>query len=179
MHARMQTRFDAPAGTDPVALNLNNMGKGEVWVNGESIGRYWASFKAPSGQPSQFLYHIPRSFLKSRGNLLVLFEEMGGDPRSITVETISVSRVCAHVAQTYHPSVFSGKNNVPSVRLKCPHGTRISSVDFASFGTPSGNCGNYARGGCHSAASRAVAEKVDYCLIRFLNCLPRYSFTSK
>jgi hypothetical protein len=31
------------------------MGKGEVWVNGESIGRYWVSFKAPSGNPSQSL----------------------------------------------------------------------------------------------------------------------------
>lgn len=51
----LQTRFDAPQGTDPVALNLTNMGKGEVWINGESIGRYWASFKAPSGKPSQSL----------------------------------------------------------------------------------------------------------------------------
>ncbi|KAJ8509607.1 hypothetical protein OPV22_000041 [Ensete ventricosum] len=91
-----KTRFDAPQGTDPVALNLTNMGKGEVWINGESIGRYWASFKAPSGKPSQSLYHVPRSFLKPSNNLLLLFEEMGGDPRSITVDAISVARVCGH-----------------------------------------------------------------------------------
>jgi len=51
----MQTTFDAPSGTDPVALNLASMGKGEAWVNGESIGRYWVSFKTPTGQPSQSL----------------------------------------------------------------------------------------------------------------------------
>ncbi|KAM3305791.1 hypothetical protein P3S67_012659 [Capsicum chacoense] len=30
--------FDAPKGDDPVALNLGSMGKGEAWVNGQSIG---------------------------------------------------------------------------------------------------------------------------------------------
>ncbi|OEL22172.1 Beta-galactosidase 7 [Dichanthelium oligosanthes] len=50
-----QTTFATPAGNDAVALNLAVMGKGEVWINGESIGRYWVSFKAPSGNPSQSL----------------------------------------------------------------------------------------------------------------------------
>jgi len=50
-----QTAFPTPAGNDAVVLNLTGMGKGEVWINGESIGRYWVSFKAPSGNPSQSL----------------------------------------------------------------------------------------------------------------------------
>lgn len=50
-----QATFATPAGNDPVALNLVGMGKGEVWINGDSIGRYWVSFKAPSGNPSQSL----------------------------------------------------------------------------------------------------------------------------
>lgn len=37
----MQTNFDAPAGTDPVALDLSTMGKGQAWVNGHHLGRYW------------------------------------------------------------------------------------------------------------------------------------------
>lgn len=48
-----QTLFDAPAGNDPVALNLGSMGKGEAWVNGQSIGRYWVSFHTSQGRPSQ------------------------------------------------------------------------------------------------------------------------------
>ncbi|CAL4908341.1 unnamed protein product [Urochloa decumbens] len=85
-----KTTFSTPEGNDAVALNLAGMGKGEVWVNEESIGRYWVSFKAPSGNPSQSLYHIPRHFLKLQGNILVLFEEMGGNPEQITVNTVSV-----------------------------------------------------------------------------------------
>lgn len=32
------------------------MGKGEAWVNGQSIGRYWISFHTSKGTPSQALY---------------------------------------------------------------------------------------------------------------------------
>ncbi|XP_030958497.1 beta-galactosidase 16-like [Quercus lobata] len=48
-----KTQFDAPKGNDPVALNLGSMGKGEAWVNGQSIGQYWVSFLTPEGSPSQ------------------------------------------------------------------------------------------------------------------------------
>ncbi|KAL0454079.1 UNVERIFIED_CONTAM: Beta-galactosidase 13 [Sesamum latifolium] len=36
-----KTYFDAPEGTNPVALRMMSMAKGMVWVNGQSIGRYW------------------------------------------------------------------------------------------------------------------------------------------
>ncbi|KAG2301054.1 hypothetical protein Bca52824_029705 [Brassica carinata] len=85
-----KTMFDEPKGDGPVGLNMASMGKGEVWVNGESIGRYWVSFLTPSGHPSQSIYHIPRAFLKPSGNLLVVFEEEGGDPLGISLNTISV-----------------------------------------------------------------------------------------
>ncbi|KNA18058.1 hypothetical protein SOVF_073980 [Spinacia oleracea] len=84
-----KTTFDAPKGDDPVALDLTSMGKGEAWINGQSIGRYWASLLSPQGIPSQSMYHIPRSFLKASENLLVLFEEVGGDPLKVSVNTIS------------------------------------------------------------------------------------------
>ncbi|KAL9233365.1 hypothetical protein vseg_008379 [Gypsophila vaccaria] len=85
------TTFDAPDGTDPVVLNLSTMSKGEAWINGQSIGRYWVSFLTSTGTPSQTLYHIPRSFLKPSENLLVLLEEIGGDPSRISVDTISTT----------------------------------------------------------------------------------------
>ncbi|KAF3550277.1 hypothetical protein DY000_02005922 [Brassica cretica] len=85
-----KTMFDAPSGDGPVGLNMESMGKGEMWVNGESIGRYWVSFLTPSGHPSQSIYHIPRAFLKPSGNLLVVLEEEGGDPLGISLNTISV-----------------------------------------------------------------------------------------
>ncbi|KAM6563235.1 hypothetical protein CsatB_023233 [Cannabis sativa] len=83
--------FDSPKGNDPLALNLSSMGKGEAWVNGNSIGRYWVSFLTSKNEPSQSLYHIPRSFLKESENLLVLLEEVGGNPLQITLDIIFVT----------------------------------------------------------------------------------------
>ncbi|XVE59812.1 hypothetical protein DITRI_Ditri05aG0076900 [Diplodiscus trichospermus] len=101
-----KTNLDAPAGNDPIALDFSGMGKGEAWVNGQSIGRYWPAYVAPNngctqscnyrgpynsnkclkncGKPSQQLYHVPRSWLQPSGNILVLFEEIGGDPTQLT-----------------------------------------------------------------------------------------------
>ncbi|PHT83835.1 Beta-galactosidase 16 [Capsicum annuum] len=87
-----QSVFDAPKGDDPVALNLGSMGKGEAWVNGQSIGQYWVSFQTLAGIPSQTCYNVPRSFLQPGDNLLVLFEEETGNPLDITLDTISVSK---------------------------------------------------------------------------------------
>ncbi|KAK4351933.1 hypothetical protein RND71_027451 [Anisodus tanguticus] len=94
--------FDAPEGNDPVALDMRSMGKGQVWINGQSIGRYWTASangkcddfhyagtyrqtkcQLGCGQPTQKWYHVPRSWLKPTQNLLVLFEELGGDASKI------------------------------------------------------------------------------------------------
>jgi len=42
----LQTTFDAPAGVAPLALDMASMGKGQVWINGQSLGRYWPAYKA-------------------------------------------------------------------------------------------------------------------------------------
>ncbi|KAH7685343.1 Beta-galactosidase protein [Dioscorea alata] len=153
-----KTTFDAPPGRDPVALNLQSMGKGEVWINGESIGRYWVSFLTPKNQSSQTLYHIPRAFLKPSNNLLVLFEEMNGDPLQITLETISVSHICNSAEEPKMHKILSPKRR-REVRLQCHQGKRISAIDFASYGTPNGDCASYSIGSCHSNASKSVVQE--------------------
>ncbi|OIV97003.1 hypothetical protein TanjilG_16852, partial [Lupinus angustifolius] len=90
-HIWYKTSFNTPDGDDPVALDLSSMGKGEAWVNGQSIGRYWILFHDSKGNPSQSLYHVPRSFLNDSGNILVLFEEGGGNPLRISLDTVSVT----------------------------------------------------------------------------------------
>ncbi|CAA7405284.1 unnamed protein product [Spirodela intermedia] len=159
-----KTTFDSPPGVDPVALNLGSMGKGEAWVNGLSIGRYWVSRRTPNGRPSQSLYHIPRSFLEPSGNLLVLFEEETGNPLQVSVDTISVRGICGVISEDHPPSLFSRppplrQRRPPSVDLQCPAGSTISAVDFASFGTPTGDCRSYATGGCHVFSSKAFVEE--------------------
>ncbi|KAI5664695.1 hypothetical protein M9H77_24018 [Catharanthus roseus] len=97
--------FNAPAGNEPLALDMGSMGKGQIWINGESLGRHWPGYIAQGncgscnyagiytenkcqmycGNPSQRWYHVPRSWLKPSGNLLVVFEESGGDPTWMTL----------------------------------------------------------------------------------------------
>ncbi|AQL04122.1 Beta-galactosidase 9 [Zea mays] len=99
--------FSAPSGDAPVALDMGSMGKGQAWVNGRHIGRYW-SYKASSsgcggcsyagtysetkcqtgcGDVSQRYYHVPRSWLNPSGNLLVMLEEFGGDLSGVKLVT--------------------------------------------------------------------------------------------
>ncbi|OMP01166.1 Glycoside hydrolase, family 35 [Corchorus olitorius] len=68
-----KTVFDAPTGDDPVALDLSTMGKGEIWVNGQSIGRYWVSFHTPKGNPSQTLQNY--IYIASNGKVKILCSE--------------------------------------------------------------------------------------------------------
>ncbi|KAM5565002.1 hypothetical protein ABKV19_019167 [Rosa sericea] len=103
--------FNAPLGNEPLALDMRSMGKGQVWINGQSIGRYWMAFangdcsmcsytgtyretkcQLGCGQPTQRWYHVPRSWLKPTQNLLVVFEELGGDPSKITLVKRSLTR---------------------------------------------------------------------------------------
>ncbi|GMH11874.1 hypothetical protein Nepgr_013715 [Nepenthes gracilis] len=50
-----KTTFNAPAGDNPLALDMGSMGKGQVWINGKSIGRYWPTYKA-SGAYNDYNY---------------------------------------------------------------------------------------------------------------------------
>ncbi|VAI77664.1 unnamed protein product [Triticum turgidum subsp. durum] len=98
--------FAAPAGSAPVALDMGSMGKGQIWVNGNNAGRYWsyrasgscgacsyagtfseAKCQTNCGDISQRWYHVPRSWLKPSGNLLVVLEEFGGDLSGVTLMT--------------------------------------------------------------------------------------------
>ncbi|CAA7402940.1 unnamed protein product [Spirodela intermedia] len=104
--------FNAPAGNDPLALDMGTMGKGQVWINGQSIGRYWPAYKAQGscggcsyagtfgekkcqsncGEASQRWYHVPRAWLNPTGNLIVIFEEWGGNPAGISMVRRTLGR---------------------------------------------------------------------------------------
>ncbi|XP_038989755.1 beta-galactosidase 15 isoform X2 [Phoenix dactylifera] len=184
--------FDAPEGDDPVALDLGSMGKGQAWVNGHSIGRYW-SLIAPEtgcskscnyrgaynekkcttncGLPTQSWYHIPRAWLQPSNNLLVIFEETGGNPLNISLSVHSTKTICGKVSEThypplstwYHPDFINGKISInevaPQMHLQCDDGHMISAVKFASYGTPHGSCQNYSLGKCHASTSLSLVMK--------------------
>ena len=122
---------------------------------------------------------MPRSWLKPTQNLLVLFEELGGDPTRISLMKRSVTSLCADVAE-YHPMIKNwhiesyGKSedfHRPKVHLQCSRGQSISSIKFASFGTPLGTCGSYQQGTCHAPTSYSTLEKVLNCAFMCLNTI--------
>ncbi|KAI9165781.1 hypothetical protein LWI28_020311 [Acer negundo] len=181
---------DPPPGDEPIGLDMLEMGKGLAWLNGEEIGRYWPRRSSAHlecvkecdyrgkffpdkcltgcGEPTQRWYHIPRSWFKPSGNILVIFEEKGGNPNKISFSRRKISGACSHIGEDYplveHLSQNRDENGnnkkKATVLLKCPENTRINAVKFASFGTPTGTCGSYSIGDCHDPNSTSVVEKV-------------------
>ncbi|XP_059636219.1 beta-galactosidase-like [Cornus florida] len=164
-----KTTFQAPLGTEPVVVDLQGMGKGQAWVNGQSIGRYWPAFLAPKdgcnatcdyrgvyswdncmtncGNPTQRWYHVPRSFLRNDKNTLVLFEEMGGNPTQVAFKTVTIGAVCS--------TAYEGS----TLELSCQGGKTLSNIQFASFGDPKGTCQSFSKGSCESATVMSVVQK--------------------
>ncbi|KAK1410445.1 hypothetical protein QVD17_36982 [Tagetes erecta] len=178
--------FNEPSGNEPLALDMHSMQKGQVWINGQSIGRYWTAYatgdckrchyngnyrptkcQVGCGRPTQRWYHVPRSWLKPTGNILVLFEELGGDPTRVSLTKRSMTSVCADMFE-HHPTSKDqhtesyGKTQPfrrPKIHLQCSPGLFISAIKFASFGTPIGTCGTFKKGTCHARASYGVISK--------------------
>lgn len=117
-------------------------------------------------------YHVPRSWLQESSNLLVIFEENGGNPFEISVKLRVPRILCSQVSESHypplrqwlHPDVIDGKVSIndmtPEVHLQCEDGHIISSIEFASYGTPHGSCQNFSQGNCHSPNSLSVVSKV-------------------
>ncbi|KAK7265368.1 hypothetical protein RJT34_32987 [Clitoria ternatea] len=179
-----KTTFSTPADNDPLALDMISMGKGQVWINGRSIGRHWPGYIAHGncgdcdyagtytdkkcgsncGEPSQRWYHIPRSWLNPSGNYLVVFEEWGGDPSGISLVKRTTASVCADIYEGQptlknRHMLDSGKVNRLKAHLWCPPGQKISQIKFASYGLPQGTCGNFREGSCHAHKSYDAPQK--------------------
>jgi hypothetical protein len=165
----------AATGTGPFALDLSTMGKGNVWINGHHLGRYWSIMADPAacdncdyrgehnpdrcrqgcGGPSQALYHVPPDWLDASGsatNNLVLLEEIGGNVSGVQLVQREADVVCASIGEDYPADDLLAK-------LECTDGQQIDAVEFASFGTPVGDCRQYSLGTCHADNSTAIVAK--------------------
>ncbi|PKA64758.1 Beta-galactosidase 3 [Apostasia shenzhenica] len=183
-----QVVLESPKGIDPVGLDMIYMGKGQAWLNGKAIGRYWPRTSSTNsncsatcnyrgkffpdkcrtgcGGPTQRWYHVPLSWFKPSKNLLVIFEEKGGDPMKITFSRRRITSICGFVSEDYpsidldnwQNAIGSNGGGRASLHLVCHGNASISSIKFASYGNPSGACGSYQRGTCHHLSSTAVIE---------------------
>ncbi|CAI8616832.1 unnamed protein product [Vicia faba] len=168
-----KTNFATPEGKCPIAIRMTGMGKGMIWVNGESLGRHWLSYLSPLGKPTQSEYHIPRSFLKPQDNLLVILEEDIAHPENVEIVRVNRDTICSYITENHPPNIksWSSKNQkltpvspnlTPAAVLKCPNQKAIKAVEFASFGDALGFCGEFIMGSCHAPSSKKIVEQ--YCL---------------
>lgn len=83
-----ECRFERPKVPGPLFLYTEGLGKGQVWLNGRALGRYWSI-------GPQYSLYVPDSWLQD-SNRLVVFDEQGHSPervylaRDVRVPTHSV-----------------------------------------------------------------------------------------
>ena len=120
---------------------------------------------------SSFRYHIPRPFLKSKDNLLAVFEEEMGKPDGILVQTVTRDDICLLISEHNPGQIKTWDTDGDKIKLiaedhsrrgtlMCPPEKTIQEVVFASFGNPDGMCGNFTVGTCHTPNAKQIVEKV-------------------
>lgn len=179
----LKAKFDVQSMESPLAIDLSSMSKGFAWINGKGLGRYWniaskrkactpcsykgaySPFKCHTGcgEVSQRFYHVPRGWVKSSGNTLVLFEELGGDISQVKLVHRERGVICGAASE--------GR----TLELQCSSGQVIQDVEFASYGTPVGRCRQWSIGSCHAQSSLSIVKNLclgnNYCSIPISNAL--------
>ncbi len=114
-------------------LTINNS-TGDVTLTGATAGAYTVTYTiAASGGCSIYTVTAPLQLYTINNNQLDYTNGLHGI-------------LCTTV----------GEN--ATATLTGPAGTVFTTVNFASYGTPSGSCGSFLKGSCHSTTSQAVAE---------------------
>lgn len=103
----------------------------------------------------------------------MLFEETGGNPFKISVKTVTAGILCGQVSESHYPPLrkwstpdfMNGTISMksvaaPEMHLHCEEGNVISSIEFASYGTPRGSCEKFSTGKCHASTSLSIVSEV-------------------
>lgn len=102
----LQTTFKAPLGTDAVVVDLQGLGKGEAWVNGQSLGRYWPSSIAEDGCNATCDYRGPYTNTKcvrNCGNPTQRWWDLLSIQRSIIFFNLVILLFCCEFSGTMFP----------------------------------------------------------------------------
>jgi hypothetical protein len=121
--------------------------------------------------PSPFRYHIPRPFLKSKDNLLVVFEEETGKPEGILIQTVRRDDICVFLSEHNPAQIKTWLTEGDQIKLIAedqstwgiliyPLNKIIQEFVFASFGNLEGPCGNFTVGSCSTPNAKQFVEKV-------------------
>lgn len=78
----MRTSFKLSASDTPVRFDPGSLTKGQVFLNGRNVGRYFAHTQAGEAVGPQESCYLPEPWFNFEGpNTLLVFDEHGGDPR--------------------------------------------------------------------------------------------------
>jgi beta-galactosidase len=79
-------KLDGSREQPGLMLRADGLTKGQLFVNGKHVCRYFVATKQGKSVPPQSEYFIPASFLQAEGaNELMIFEEHGGSPSKVTL----------------------------------------------------------------------------------------------
>lgn len=75
-----RSHFNAPGSDEPLFLDLAGLTKGQVYVNGRHLGRYFVATADHHAVPPQSRIFIPGGWLEPGHNEIFLFDEHGANP---------------------------------------------------------------------------------------------------
>ncbi len=78
--------FQISSTRQPLWLEPHGMSKGQLYLNGINLGRYWVATDEGEAVPPQSLYYLPEGYLHTdQPNRLLLFDEHGKSPDACTL----------------------------------------------------------------------------------------------
>lgn len=108
--------------------------------------------------------------MKDKNNVMVVFEEIGGNPKKIDILVVDRDTICSVVTENHLPQVsnFERKDNkfksvadaVKGAHLTCPDNKIVQKVEFVSFGDATGACGAFTPGKCDSYVAKKLVEQL-------------------
>lgn len=96
--AYFTVNFPTPPGELPVFLGIGKMHKGQLFLNGRNLGRFWQVGGFHQGNGVQSRYYLPRPWMRGQ-NTLAVFEEYGLPPQGVSLQwgaaggSVDVTRV--------------------------------------------------------------------------------------
>jgi len=76
--------FTAQPADGPLALELAGLTKGQIYINGRHLSRYFVATGSGKKVPPQSVYHVPASWFKGgEPNDLMIFDEHGASPSRV------------------------------------------------------------------------------------------------
>jgi len=81
-----------------------------------------------------------------------------GDPCPGTLKRLVAQVTCTGTVSTPTTGICATAAENGTATLSCPAGKTITSVTYASYGTPSGSCGSFADGSCKASSSVALVS---------------------